>query len=69
MLNPDWNSCFCEDPARARASRRKVLAWAADQRALVIPAHLSGAHGAEVAHSGDDFAITAWAPFKETVAG
>lgn len=68
MLRPDWNSCFCEDPAAARASRRRVLSWAADENVLVLPAHLSGAHGAEVRREGDDFAIAGWAPFAETVA-
>ncbi|WP_425542419.1 MBL fold metallo-hydrolase [Actinoallomurus spadix] len=63
VLEPDSNSCFCEDPAAARATRRKVLGWAADNNALVIPAHLGGHGAAEVAREGDRFAIKGWAPF------
>ncbi|EFE72222.1 MBL fold metallo-hydrolase [Streptomyces viridosporus] len=63
ILEPDANSCFCEDPAGARATRRKVLSWAADNNALVIPAHLGGHGAAEVARDGSKFAIKGWAPF------
>jgi glyoxylase-like metal-dependent hydrolase (beta-lactamase superfamily II) len=63
VLHPDWSSCFCEDPAQASRSRRSVLSWAADNNALLIPAHWSGHHGAEIAHDGEDFAIKGWAPF------
>lgn len=63
VLEPDANSCFCEDPAGARATRRKVLGWAADHNALVIPAHLGGHGAAEVTRDADKFAIKGWAPF------
>ncbi|MFI8849911.1 MBL fold metallo-hydrolase [Streptomyces sp. 891-h] len=63
ILEPDSNSCFCEDPAAARATRRKVLGWAADNNALVVPAHLGGHGAAEVAREGERFAIKGWAPF------
>ncbi|WP_063127016.1 MBL fold metallo-hydrolase [Nocardia fusca] len=63
FVEPDTNSCFCEDPVRSRATRRRLLARAADDNALVIPAHLGGHGGAEVTRSGDSFAVTAWAPF------
>ncbi|MEI5101791.1 MBL fold metallo-hydrolase [Streptomyces sp. PmtG] len=63
ILEPDANSCFCEDPAGARATRREVLGWAADHNALVIPAHLGGHGAAEVAREGGGFAIKGWAPF------
>ncbi|MEU7486952.1 MBL fold metallo-hydrolase [Streptomyces sp. NPDC042319] len=63
ILEPDTNSCFCEDPAGARATRRKVLGWAADNNALVIPAHLGGHGAAEVVRDGSKFAIKGWAPF------
>jgi glyoxylase-like metal-dependent hydrolase (beta-lactamase superfamily II) len=66
VLKPDWNSCFCEDPTMAAKSRRTVLGWAADHNALLIPAHWSGHHGAEIEHAGDDFAIKGWAPFAAT---
>ncbi|WP_328491543.1 MBL fold metallo-hydrolase [Streptomyces sp. NBC_00414] len=63
ILEPDSNSCFCEDPAQARATRRKVLGWAADNNALVVPAHLGGHGAAEVVRDGSRFAITGWAAF------
>ncbi|MFF5253123.1 MBL fold metallo-hydrolase [Streptomyces leeuwenhoekii] len=63
VLEPDSNSCFCEDPAQARATRRKVLGWAADNNALVVPAHLGGHGAAEVVRDGSTFAIKGWAPF------
>lgn len=61
---PDSNSCFCEDPAAARATRRKVLSWAADNNVLVVPAHLGGSGAAEVQRDGDKFAIKSWAAFS-----
>jgi glyoxylase-like metal-dependent hydrolase (beta-lactamase superfamily II) len=57
------NSCFCEDPAAAIATRRGLLGWASDHGALVLPAHFSG-HGAfEVESRGDGFGIRRWAGF------
>ncbi|MFE4644008.1 MBL fold metallo-hydrolase, partial [Streptomyces sp. NPDC056730] len=63
ILEPDANSCFCEDPVGARATRRKLLGWAADNNALLIPAHLGGHGAAEVVRDGGTFAIKGWAPF------
>lgn len=63
ILEPDANSCFCEDPAGARATRRKLLGWAADHNALVVPAHLGGHGAAEVTRNGSGFAIKSWASF------
>ncbi|GAA2731701.1 MBL fold metallo-hydrolase [Streptomyces nogalater] len=63
ILEPDCNSCFCEDPAQARDTRRKVLGWAADHHALVVPAHLGGHGAAHVVRDGGNFAIKDWASF------
>ncbi|MCP2163562.1 MBL fold metallo-hydrolase [Goodfellowiella coeruleoviolacea] len=63
LVEPDMNSCFCEDAAQARASRRAVLGWAADNNALVVPAHLGGSGAAELRRNGDRFALKEWAPF------
>ncbi|MEV7422013.1 MBL fold metallo-hydrolase [Streptomyces sp. NPDC091212] len=63
VVEPDANSCFCEDPAQARVTRRKVLGWAADNNALVIPAHLGGHGAAHVARDAGNFAVKGWAPF------
>jgi glyoxylase-like metal-dependent hydrolase (beta-lactamase superfamily II) len=57
------NSCFCDDPATAVATRRELLGWAADHHALLLPAHLSGRGALEVEHRGDAFAIKQWGPF------
>ncbi|MBL1112334.1 MBL fold metallo-hydrolase [Streptomyces sp. 110] len=63
IADPDTNSCFCEDPAESRATRRRVLGRAADQNALVFPAHLGGHGAAEVRREGGTFAVKEWAAF------
>ncbi|MER8187260.1 MBL fold metallo-hydrolase [Kitasatospora sp. NPDC094015] len=63
VIHPDHNSCFCQDPVRSRATRRELLGWAADTRALVLPAHLSGHSAFEVRDTAGGFAIKGWAPF------
>lgn len=63
LLQPRWNSCFCEDPARAARTRRAYLARAAEQRELVIPAHWPGHGAAEVRREGEGFTVAAWAAF------
>lgn len=52
VAHPELNSCFCENAEEARASRARVLEWAADNTALVIPAHLAGSHAVEVKREG-----------------
>ncbi|GAB2602452.1 MBL fold metallo-hydrolase [Streptomyces capparidis] len=64
ILDPGLHTCFDEDPARASATRRRILDWAADHRALVIPAHFPGHGAAEVDREGSGFAIRQWAPFS-----
>jgi glyoxylase-like metal-dependent hydrolase (beta-lactamase superfamily II) len=62
VMHPDHSSCFCEDPATARTTRHELLGWAADNNALMMPAHFAG-HGAlEVEDRGSAFAIKRWAP-------
>ncbi|MEU3172076.1 MBL fold metallo-hydrolase [Streptomyces sp. NPDC007000] len=63
---PHINSCFEEDEDGARASRARMFAHAADNNALVFPAHLPG-HGAfEMRRRGSGFELTHWAPFSPT---
>lgn len=62
ITHPDHNSCFCQDPAQSRSTRRRLLGWAADTGALVLPAHFSGHSALEVEHQGSGFAIKKWAP-------
>jgi len=59
--DPDVNSCFCENPEQARATRRRVLAEAADTRTLVVPAHFPGHGATEISRDGDSFAVRGWA--------
>ncbi len=56
ILNPDWNSIFCEDAAQARAARRGVLARAAATAAILVPAHFAGDHVVRIAATPDGFA-------------
>jgi glyoxylase-like metal-dependent hydrolase (beta-lactamase superfamily II) len=62
---PEYNSCFCEDPAAARAVRKRLLGWAADRKALVLPAHFSGEGAVTVEHAGQGFKISSWGPFAK----
>lgn len=61
VAHPDVDSCFCEDPAQARATRRRVLGKAADTGALLLPAHFRGPGATRVRRDGDDFALDGWA--------
>ncbi|MEU6541592.1 MBL fold metallo-hydrolase [Streptomyces sp. NPDC047000] len=63
VLEPGWNSCFCDDLRLAARTRRAYLARAAELRELVIPAHWPGHGAAEVRGDGDGFALSAWAAF------
>ncbi|GAA2281208.1 MBL fold metallo-hydrolase [Streptomyces atrovirens] len=63
VLEPGWNSCFCDDLRLAARTRRAYLSRAAETRELVIPAHWPGHGAAEVRENGDGFDITAWAAF------
>ncbi|MFI6155029.1 MBL fold metallo-hydrolase [Kitasatospora sp. NPDC051170] len=60
LAHPSCSSCFCLDPARAAESRLRVLARAADEGALVAPAHFAGAGAARVRRAGAGFAAD-WA--------
>ena len=68
VAHPDIDSCFCEDPATARASRRRVFARAADSRALLLPAHFRGSGAARVRRQGAGFAIDGWASLDDDAA-
>jgi glyoxylase-like metal-dependent hydrolase (beta-lactamase superfamily II) len=62
VVDPGWASCFDEDDAAAQASRRRVLAHAAQSGALVLPAHLAGARGMRVAAAATGFRVDSWYP-------
>jgi glyoxylase-like metal-dependent hydrolase (beta-lactamase superfamily II) len=52
---PHWNSGFCELPDEARATRRRVLAHCAEERALLFPCHFGAPHVAAIARKGEAF--------------
>jgi glyoxylase-like metal-dependent hydrolase (beta-lactamase superfamily II) len=53
IMNPTWNSIFCEDAALARRSRAAMLARVVDQEAIMIPAHFAGEHAVRVGRTAD----------------
>ncbi|MGK5545508.1 MBL fold metallo-hydrolase [Streptomyces sp. URMC 127] len=69
VLHPACNSCFCLDPERAAASRRRILERAAAERELVVPAHFAGAGALEVRKEGGGFAVAAWAAWGSSASG
>ncbi|SES32148.1 MBL fold metallo-hydrolase [Lentzea albida] len=64
VLHPDVNSCFCEDPVQARATRRRLFGRAEDERALVFPAHFGGHGAVQVKRAGTGFEVQGWAGFS-----
>ncbi|MCP9625189.1 MBL fold metallo-hydrolase [Nocardia otitidiscaviarum] len=64
IVEPRTNSCFCEDPAEARATRHRLLGQAAENNALVFPAHFGGQGAARIERTGSKFSIKEWAGFS-----
>lgn len=63
IVAPCHHSNSCLDPARAARSRHRVLARAADERALLVPGHFGGPGALEVRRAGGGFTLGAWAAF------
>ncbi|MFF4748675.1 MBL fold metallo-hydrolase [Streptomyces sp. NPDC002514] len=61
ILQPCCNSSACLDPEQAVTSRRGILARAADERELLVPAHFGGPGALEVRRDGAGFALGPWA--------
>jgi glyoxylase-like metal-dependent hydrolase (beta-lactamase superfamily II) len=57
------SSCFCEDPSQAAVTRRRLLDWAADAQALVLPAHFSGHSALTIERRGESYAVGQWGAF------
>ncbi|SFO32277.1 Metallo-beta-lactamase superfamily protein [Bradyrhizobium sp. Ghvi] len=55
VFRPDWNSAFCDDPAKARASRRWLLERAADDAAKVFTAHFAASSAGFVTRNHEGF--------------
>lgn len=52
LLEPGWNSRFCEDPAQAAATRRRLVEAVADSGTWLLPAHFAGSAGGRVVGDG-----------------
>ncbi|WP_251094583.1 MBL fold metallo-hydrolase [Streptomyces sp. Caat 7-52] len=61
ILRPECSSCFCLDPAQAARTRERVLERAAQERALVVPAHFGGTGAVEVRRAPHGFSLHRWA--------
>lgn len=55
VFNPDWNTAFCMDADKARATRRAVVAAAADAEARIMPCHFAPPHCGFVRRQGDGY--------------
>lgn len=49
---PEINSKYCEDQDLARATRARILAYAADTGAIILPGHFGPPHGGTVERDG-----------------
>lgn len=56
---PHWNSRYCEDQETARITRAKVLAEAAENGTLLLPAHFGKTHGGYVRKTANGYAFEA----------
>lgn len=52
IMNPTWNSIFCEDAELARRSRYDVLQRVVNENAIMIPAHFAGEHMVRIVRTG-----------------
>jgi glyoxylase-like metal-dependent hydrolase (beta-lactamase superfamily II) len=59
VLRPEWSSGFCLDPVRSAQTRRKLVEFAADHDALLMPAHFPPPHAVRVKRAGEHFTFTA----------
>jgi hypothetical protein len=66
ILEPGWNSCFCDDLQLPAKTHRRYLSRAGELRELVIPAHWPGHGAAEIRSTGEGFAVSGWAAFARS---
>ena len=59
MATPDLNSAYCEIPALARQSRRRILEAAAESNTLLVPGHFLPPHVGRVVREGSHFRFLA----------
>jgi len=48
IVRPEWNTCFCEVPEQAIATRRRVLGQALAEGTVLFPAHPGAPHAGRV---------------------
>ena len=54
---PHWNSRFCELPAQALVTRRRLLEHCAEQGALLFPVHFGAPHVGAITDDAAGFAL------------
>lgn len=57
VYRPDWNSCFCELQSEAVDTRRRLLADATREYAIVFPSHFGAPHAGRIAREGEGYAF------------
>jgi len=55
VYRPGWNSVYCEDAEKARASRRWALDYLADRHALYCSSHFAGTSAGRVTRTKNGF--------------
>ena len=55
VFRPGWSTAFCHDAQEAAQTRHTLLAKAAEEDLLLLPAHTRNACGFRVRHRGDGF--------------
>lgn len=55
VAHPGWSSVFSEEPMQGEASRRQMLAHAADRNALVFTSHFAGSSAGQVLREDESF--------------
>jgi glyoxylase-like metal-dependent hydrolase (beta-lactamase superfamily II) len=57
VYEPHWNSAFCEIPDKAISTRKEVLEFCVESRALMMPAHFGPSFAGYVEDSGTGFSF------------
>lgn len=60
VLEPSWNSGSCVDAGNSRRARLEVLDWAADNAALLVPAHFAGAGHTGISKTPHGYDLQPW---------
>lgn len=57
VVKPHWNSCFCDLPEQARATRTRVLEHCVEEGAMLMPAHFAHPHVGRIEHKAGGFRL------------